>query len=118
MNAGALGRAIRVQVVRDYSDRLPPITVDKHKVLQILVNLIRNAKYACDESGRPDKRLTMRVRAGRQDRVRISVQRQRRGHSRRKPDPDFQPRLHHAQATVTVSACTAARWPPRNWAAP
>ena len=25
-------------------------TVDKHKVLQILVNLIRNAKYACDES--------------------------------------------------------------------
>ena len=23
--------------------------VEKHKVLQILVNLIRNAKYACDE---------------------------------------------------------------------
>lgn len=32
-----------------------------HKVLQIVVNLIRNAKYACDESGRPDKRLTVRL---------------------------------------------------------
>ena len=26
--------------------------VDKHKVLQILVNLVRNAKHACDDSGR------------------------------------------------------------------
>ena len=31
---------------------MPLISVDKHKVLQILVNVIRNAKYACDESGR------------------------------------------------------------------
>ena len=29
--------------------RSPPMLVDKHKVLQILVNLIRNAKYACDD---------------------------------------------------------------------
>jgi signal transduction histidine kinase len=40
---------------------VPPITVDKHKVLQILVNLVRNAKYACDESGRSDKLLTLRI---------------------------------------------------------
>ena len=38
-----------VQVVREY-DQVPPVQVDKHKVLQILVNLIRNAKYACDEA--------------------------------------------------------------------
>ena len=31
---------------------------------QIIINLVRNAKYACDDSGRPDKRLTMQVRAG------------------------------------------------------
>ena len=31
------------------------MTVDKHKVLQILVNLIRNAKYACDDGGRPER---------------------------------------------------------------
>ena len=30
-------------------------------MMQILVNLIRNAKYACDESSRLDKRLTLRV---------------------------------------------------------
>jgi PAS domain S-box-containing protein len=40
---------------------LPLIMVDKHKVLQILVNLISNAKYALSESGRPNKLLTLRA---------------------------------------------------------
>jgi C4-dicarboxylate-specific signal transduction histidine kinase len=30
-------------------------------VLQILVNLVRNAKYACDDSGRTDKLVTLRI---------------------------------------------------------
>ena len=42
-------------------EEVPAITVDKHRVLQILVNLIRNAKYACEESGRSDKRVTIRI---------------------------------------------------------
>jgi signal transduction histidine kinase len=42
-------------------EEVPAITVDKHRVLQILVNLIRNAKYACEDSGRGDKRITIRV---------------------------------------------------------
>lgn len=42
-------------------EEVPTITVDKHRVLQILVNLIRNAKYACEDSGRSDKRITIRV---------------------------------------------------------
>jgi PAS domain S-box-containing protein len=70
MNAGALTRH-DVQLVREY-ECTPVIKVDKHKVMQILVNLIRNAKYACDESGRPDKRLTVRI-AGEENTVRISV---------------------------------------------
>jgi len=70
MNAGALTRH-EVQPVREYSD-VPPITVEKHKVLQILVNLIRNAKYACDESGRADKQMTIRVTNG-DKRVSISI---------------------------------------------
>jgi C4-dicarboxylate-specific signal transduction histidine kinase len=37
--------------------------MERQKVLQILINLIRNAKYACDESGRPEKRLTLQVRS-------------------------------------------------------
>jgi PAS domain S-box-containing protein len=59
MNASALSRH-DVRVIKDFAT-VPPITVEKHKVLQILVNLIRNAKYACDESGRADKQMTVRV---------------------------------------------------------
>ena len=46
MNAEAMERH-EVKVIRDYTEAVPA-TVDKHKVLQILVNLIRNAKYALD----------------------------------------------------------------------
>jgi signal transduction histidine kinase len=42
-------------------DDVPSINIEKHKIVQILVNLIRNAKHACQESGRADKRLTLRV---------------------------------------------------------
>ena len=34
-----------VELVRDY-ERLPPIEVDRHKVLQILLNLLSNARHA------------------------------------------------------------------------
>jgi len=61
LNAGAFIRH-GVTLRREFGD-VPPITVDKHKVLQILVNLVRNAKYACDESGRPDKFITLRIEA-------------------------------------------------------
>ncbi|HTX04490.1 MAG TPA: PAS domain S-box protein [Steroidobacteraceae bacterium] len=61
MNEGAFSRH-GVTLVRDFQE-VPLITVDKHKVLQILVNVIRNAKYACDASGGAEKRVTVRVRA-------------------------------------------------------
>jgi signal transduction histidine kinase len=61
MNEGAFSRH-GVAIVRDYRD-VPPIEVDKHKVLQILVNVIRNAKYACHE-GAGEKTVTVRIRAG------------------------------------------------------
>ena len=43
------------------------------KALQILVNLVRNAKYALDEGGRKDKRLTIRVATDGEGSVTISV---------------------------------------------
>ncbi len=70
MNAEAFNRH-GVKVVREYEE-VPPLNLDKHKVLQILVNLMRNAKYACAESGQTDKRMTLRVRNG-DGRVRIEV---------------------------------------------
>lgn len=59
MNAGALTRH-HIALKREFSV-VPQITVDKHRVLQILVNLVRNAKYACDESGRSDKQMTVQI---------------------------------------------------------
>jgi PAS domain S-box-containing protein len=70
MNAGALTRH-HVILRRDFRPA-PEITTDRHKVLQILVNLIRNAKYACDESGVADKQVTVRV-DGENGTVRIAV---------------------------------------------
>lgn len=62
MNEGAFNRH-GVTIVRDFED-VPLVRVDKHKVLQILVNVIRNAKYACSEAkGGGDRRVTVRVRA-------------------------------------------------------
>ncbi|MBC8095220.1 MAG: GHKL domain-containing protein, partial [Akkermansiaceae bacterium] len=71
MNEGSLKRH-EVEVVREYSP-VPRVTLEKHKVLQILVNLIRNAKYACDDSGRVDKRLTVRITTAEQDSISIDV---------------------------------------------
>ena len=61
-----------ITVERDY-EKVPTMSVDKHTVLQILVNLLHNAKYACDASNRPDKRVTVRVKAAGQDRVLVEV---------------------------------------------
>lgn len=71
INGASLDRH-QIEVVREYS-KTPAMVVDKHKVLQILVNLVRNAKHACDESGRPDKRLTARVGLRGNNRVAISI---------------------------------------------
>jgi signal transduction histidine kinase len=59
LNAGAFTRH-GVTLRREFGD-VVPITVDRHKVLQILINLIRNAKYACDDSGRSDKLIILRI---------------------------------------------------------
>ena len=53
---------IGLRVVREFDPDLAPVTTEKHKVLQILVNLVSNAKAACKESPNPDKQITARVR--------------------------------------------------------
>ena len=71
MHNAALARH-GILVVREYQD-VPMISMDKHKVLQILVNLIRNAKYAMDASARRDKRLTVSIRMNSENFVELSV---------------------------------------------
>ena len=71
INAGALTRHA-VALVRDFQFDAA-IEIEKHKVLQILVNLIRNAKYACDEGQRADKRLIIRTVLSAPGRIQIQV---------------------------------------------
>ncbi len=59
LNTGALTRH-QIDVVREFQP-VPSVNIDKHKVLQILTNLVRNAKYACDDSANPEKKLILRV---------------------------------------------------------
>jgi signal transduction histidine kinase len=70
LNAGALVQN-SIEIVRDFHDR-PVVSLDKHKVLQILVNLVHNAKNACDESQSLERRVTLRVSIE-HGRARISV---------------------------------------------
>ncbi len=61
-----------VSVVREY-DFNPSVSLDKHKVLQILVNLLHNAKYACDAANRPDKKVVVRIKPFGENRINIQV---------------------------------------------
>jgi PAS domain S-box-containing protein len=70
LNAGAFARH-GVTLRREFSP-VPAIHVDRHKVLQILVNLIRNAKYACDDAGKPEKLITLKIEPSERG-VRIAV---------------------------------------------
>lgn len=60
-----------IKVLQEFSP-VPMVEVEKHKVMQILINLIQNAKFACCESSQKNKLLTLRV-TRQQNRVRISV---------------------------------------------
>jgi len=61
-----------IQVRREYAPVLP-LRVDRHKLLQILVNLLSNARHALLESQRPDKQLTLSITPQPQARLRIDV---------------------------------------------
>lgn len=71
MNSAALVRH-DVRLVRDFQP-VPPVLAERGKVLQILINLIRNAKYAADEGGAADKTITVGIAPGKAGRVRLSV---------------------------------------------
>ena len=71
MNTGAMSRH-EITLIREFAE-LPPMLVEKHKVLQILVNLIRNAKHALTDGNPLEKRLVVRIAMKDPDHVAISV---------------------------------------------
>jgi ligand-binding sensor domain-containing protein/signal transduction histidine kinase len=62
----------RVALMREFETAMPPIAVDRHKVMQILLNLMSNAKHACIESVHDYKQVTVRL-CSEGKRIRISV---------------------------------------------
>lgn len=58
-NMAALERH-QITVTREY-EPVPRVLLDKHKVLQILVNLIHNAKYALQDVGCGEKQLRISI---------------------------------------------------------
>jgi signal transduction histidine kinase len=61
-----------VTVLKDFSE-VPLVCTDRHQVLQILVNLIRNAKDALDDAGTPEKELRIKLEATSEACVRVDV---------------------------------------------
>jgi C4-dicarboxylate-specific signal transduction histidine kinase len=71
INADALTRH-GVEVKRELAD-LPAVLLDRRKVLQILTNLISNAKYALSKSSRGDKIIAIRIKEPEGGQIRIEV---------------------------------------------
>jgi signal transduction histidine kinase len=53
-------RNSNIEIVRSY-EKLPPVLVDRHQIMQILVNLVSNAKHALEEMARTDRKLTVAI---------------------------------------------------------
>ena len=62
----------RIKVIREYSD-FGNISIDRQKILQILVNLISNAESALADSSNEEKLLTIRFYKHNEDRIRIDM---------------------------------------------
>jgi len=72
LNAAGLQRHT-VEVERHFSD-LPEMSIDRHKVMQILVNLISNAKHAIEEFNPPRRLITVCVEVEQPAGLRFTVQ--------------------------------------------
>lgn len=62
----------RVDLTKEYEE-IGPVTVDKPRVLQILVNLISNAKYAIAAASHTDRRIIVRIKKGDEGTIKVEV---------------------------------------------
>jgi signal transduction histidine kinase len=63
----------QIRVEQDFED-LPPVVTDKHAILQVLLNLLRNAQQAIKDSPAPERCVRLRLYRREEDRVRVEVQ--------------------------------------------
>lgn len=62
-----------ITLIKEFSD-IPQMPLDKHRVLQILVNLINNAKQALDAGVNRPPRIVLRLKVVDDGRVRVEVE--------------------------------------------
>ena len=62
-----------LEIVQQFGD-VPEVLVDKHKLLEILVNLVQNARQAMEAAEGKPKKLTIALEATKARRLRIAVQ--------------------------------------------
>jgi C4-dicarboxylate-specific signal transduction histidine kinase len=62
-----------IELIREFESNLPAVFVDRHKVLQILINVLRNAKHAMADLPKDDKRLVISLGLAAPEKVRIGV---------------------------------------------
>lgn len=61
-----------ITVKREY-ETVPSITVDKHKLLQVLINLMNNAKHACIDGNSKEKNIILRIFSSNNNSVNMQV---------------------------------------------
>jgi signal transduction histidine kinase len=61
-----------IKILRDYHET-PPATLDRNKALQILFNVLDNAKLACIARGDSERQITVSIRRVGAERLRIEV---------------------------------------------
>jgi len=62
----------QLELVRDFA-AIPPAALDRHRVLQILFNLLENARQACEARDRMSSRITVRLQLHGNDRLQVQV---------------------------------------------
>jgi PAS domain S-box-containing protein len=72
LNVAAFERH-QIELVREFDENTPKVCVDRHKVLQVLINLLRNAKHAMEDVCDHKRRMVISVGMASPDRVKISV---------------------------------------------
>src|SRR5664280_393755 len=72
LNVAAFERH-HIELVREFEENNPKVCVDRHKFLQILINLLRNAKHAMEDVSERERRMIIRVGMASPDRVKIVV---------------------------------------------
>jgi signal transduction histidine kinase len=68
----ALMQRDSVRIIRQF-DEIAPVMLDREKLLHVVVNLIRNAKHACDDSGHGTNQVTVSLRRSSEDSLSIEV---------------------------------------------